>query len=185
MAPVNLRKTVRQLIEREAEHAAAGRPAHIIMKLNALTDEKSIQHLYRASRAGTQIDLIVRGICCLRPAVASTSETIRVRSIVGRFLEHSRILWFENGGDPDLYIGSADLMERNLDRRVEVLCPILDANLKRYVRDVVVDAYLQDNVRAWELGSDGSYTRVPEGSATLDAQEFLSARHSAEHGRDA
>ena len=180
VAPVNLRKTVRHLIEREAEHAAAGRPARIIIKINGLTDEKMIRHLYEASRAGTPIDLLVRGICCLRPGVPEASATIRVRSLVGRFLEHSRIFSFENGGHPETYIGSADLMERNLDRRVEVLCPIRDRELERYLREVVLDLYLRDNVRAWQLNSDGTYTRVISTEPLLDAQEALVAHHSAD-----
>ncbi len=135
VAPLSLRRRMNELIDRERAHAAAGRPAAIVFKINSLTDTGIIQELYRASQAGVRIDLIVRGICCLRPGIAGVSERIRVRSIVGRFLEHSRIYSFENGGAPQAFIGSADLMERNLDRRVEVLCPVLDRDLLEYLRE--------------------------------------------------
>jgi polyphosphate kinase len=161
VAPVNLRQRMLALIERELEHAQAGRPARIIAKINRLTDLEIIETLYRASRAGVEIDLIVRGSCMLRPGVPGLSETIRVRSIVGQFLEHSRIFYFANGGDDDVYIGSADWMTRNLNRRVEVVTPILDATLKRHLKDVVLAAYLRDNVKARTLNSEGGYERVP------------------------
>ena len=161
VAPVNLRSRMIALIEREIEHAEAGRPAQIIAKVNRLTDLEIIEKLYRASQAGVQIDLIVRGSCMLRPGVSGLSETVRVRSIVGRFLEHSRIFYFANGGDEDVYIGSADWMTRNLDRRVEVVTPILDPSLRRYLKDVVLAAYLRDNVKARLLTSEGCYERVP------------------------
>jgi len=161
VAPVNLRDRMLALIEREIEHAQAGRPAHIMAKINRLTDLETIDALYRASQAGVQIDLIVRGSCMLRPGVGGLSETIRVRSIVGQFLEHSRIFYFANGGAEDVYIGSADWMKRNLDRRVEVVTPILDANLKRHLKDVVLGAYLRDNQKARILNTEGLYERVP------------------------
>jgi polyphosphate kinase len=186
VAPVSLRRRVKELIDREAEHAAARRPARIILKLNGLTDTEIIQHLYRASQAGVQIDLIVRGICCLRPGVRGVSDRITVRSIVGRFLEHSRIFWFENGGDPRVFIGSADLMERNLDRRVEVLCPVLDPSLQSYLREAVLDAYLHDVERAWNLDASGTYSppaQPPDGHA-LNAQQFLLNRHTIEYQRE-
>jgi polyphosphate kinase len=160
VAPVNLRERMLALIEREIDHALAGRPARIAAKINRLTDLEIIDALYRASQAGVKIDLIVRGSCMLRPGVKGLSETVHVRSIVGRFLEHSRIFCFDNGGDDDVYIGSADWMTRNLDRRVEVVTPVLDSNLKRYLKDVVIAAYLRDNVKARVLNSDGSYDRV-------------------------
>jgi polyphosphate kinase len=160
------------LIEREISHAEAGRPARIAAKINRLTDLEIIDALYRASRAGLKIDLVVRGSCMLRPGVPGLSESIRVRSVVGRFLEHSRIFYFANGGNEDLYIGSADWMTRNLDRRVEVVTPILDQNLKRYLKDVVLEAYLKDNVKARMLNADGFYERVPQapGEAPFNCQ---------------
>ena len=168
VAPLDLRRKLRALLEREAAHARAGKPAHVIIKVNGLSDPGIIRDLYRTSRADVRIDLIVRGICSLRPGVPGISETIAVRSIVGRFLEHSRIFAFENGGDPEVYIGSADLMERNLNRRVETLCPVRDETLRRYLRETVLDAYLRDTLRAWTLRSDGEYERVvPERGARL------------------
>jgi polyphosphate kinase len=125
--------------------------------MNALVDRELIRALYAASQAGVRIDLIIRGVCCLRPGVPGWSETIRVRSIVGRFLEHSRIYYFRHGGEDLLYLGSADLMERNLDRRVEAVFPIEDPTLKAHVRDLILPAYLRDTVNARELRPDGSY----------------------------
>jgi polyphosphate kinase len=164
VAPVNLRERMLALIEREAAHARAGRPARIAAKVNRLTDLDIIEALYRASQAGVRIDLIVRGSCMLRPGVPGLSETIHVRNIVGRFLEHSRIFYFANGGEEDVYMGSADWMTRNLDRRVEVVVPIMDAQLKRYLKDVVLSAYLRDNVKARVLRPDGTYACVPAAS---------------------
>jgi polyphosphate kinase len=161
VAPVNLRERLLALIEREIDHAKTGRPARIAAKINRLTDLEIIDALYRASQSGVQIDLIVRGSCMLRPGVPGLSETVHVRSIVGQFLEHSRIFYFANGGDDDVYIGSADWMTRNLDRRVEVVTPILDVNLKRHLKDVVLGTYLKDNVKARILNADGLYERVP------------------------
>ena len=161
VAPVNLRERMLTLIEREIGHGLAGRAARILAKINRLTDLEIIDALYRASQAGVKIDLIVRGSCMLRPGVPGLSETIKVRSIVGQFLEHSRIFYFANGGDEDVYIGSADWMTRNLDRRVEVVTPILDANLKQHLKNVVLDTYLKDNVKARVLNADGVYERVP------------------------
>ena len=180
VAPVNLRRRMRELIDREAAHAREGLASRIVIKINGLTDNDMIQHLYRASQAGVAIDLIVRGTCCLRPGVAGVSDRITVRSIVGRFLEHSRILWFENGGRPEAFIGSADLMERNLDRRVEVLCPIVDPALRTYLRDAVLELYLQDTERAWTLETDGTYAPPPGGDTAVDAQMALLIRHSAD-----
>lgn len=161
VAPVNLRERMLALIEREIDHARAGRRAYIGAKINRLTDLEIIDALYRASQSGVKIDLIVRGSCMLRPGVPGLSETIHVRSIVGRFLEHSRIFCFGNGGEDDIYIGSADWMTRNLDRRVEVVTPVLNTNLKRYLKDVVLAAYLRDNVKARVLTADGNYEPVP------------------------
>jgi len=161
VAPVNLRVRMLALIEREIAHAEAGRPAHIAAKINRLTDLEIIDALYRASRAGVKIDLIVRGSCMLRPGVPGLSETVHVRSIVGQFLEHSRIFYFQNAGEEEVYIGSADWMTRNLDRRVEVVTPILDPHLRRHLKEVVIGAYLKDNVKARILNADGFYERVP------------------------
>ncbi len=175
VAPVSLRTGIRALIDREIEHAKDGRPARLIFKNNAITDLAKIRALYAASQAGVPIDLIVRGVCCLRPGVPGVSTTITVRSIVSRFLEHSRIYYFENGGSPEVYIGSADLMERNLDRRVEVLCPVTDPDIRHHLRHVVLDALLRDTERASRLLPDGEYLRCrPEpGEAPLNSQQFL------------
>jgi polyphosphate kinase len=173
VAPLQLRSKLCELIMREAEHARSGQPARIIIKVNAITDDQMIRVLYRASQAGVPIDLIVRGICSLRPGIPGISETIRVRSIVGRFLEHSRIYWFENGGNEELYIGSADLMERNLDRRVETLTPVLDKELKSHLKEAVLDAYLQDSDRAMVLDSNGRYTRPDPGTDAVNSQQQL------------
>jgi polyphosphate kinase len=186
VAPVGLRQGIRALIDREIEHAQAGRPARIIIKNNAVADQGIIKALYRASQAGVQVDMVVRGVCCLRPDVPGVSERISVRSIVGRFLEHSRIYYFLNGGEEEVYIGSADLMERNLDRRVEVVCPIHDASIKRHLRDTVLEALLSDTHRAWALQADGGYVRVrpSEGADPLNSQQFLLewySKHAALH----
>lgn len=181
VAPLNLRKRIIKLIRRETAHAKAGRPGRIIAKLNSLTDTAVIRALYSASQAGCSIDLIVRGICMLRPGVADLSENIRVRSIVGRFLEHSRIFYFGNNGKEEVFIGSADLMFRNLSRRVEVLTPIKDAQLRTVLKDTVLAAYLKDNVNARELRADGTYVRVKpaEGEKRFDAQlEFETVEFS-------
>jgi polyphosphate kinase len=180
VAPVQLRARLGELIAREAEHARAGRPSGIIAKVNAVTDDPMIRELYRASQAGVSIDLIVRGICCLRPGVPGVSETIRVRSVVGRFLEHSRLYFFENGGAPEMYLGSADLMERNLDRRVEALTPVRDPEIRRHLRDVVLDAYLRDTDRATELDANGRYRRptVDDDAERFNAQRFLLDHYS-------
>jgi polyphosphate kinase len=175
VAPVNLRQGMLELIRRETEHARAGRPARIAAKINRLADLEVVHALYEASQAGVVIDLIVRGLCILRPGVPGLSETITVRSIVGRFLEHSRVFYFANGGNEDLYIGSADWLPRNLNRRVEVIAPVEDADLKRYLNDVVLAAYLRDNVKARLLRPDGSYERVPlaPGAERFDSQLYF------------
>ena len=181
VAPLNLRKRIIKLIRRETAHAKAGRAARIVAKLNSLTDIALIRALYAASQAGVQIDLIVRGICMLRPGVPQVSENIRVRSIVGRFLEHSRIFYFQNNGKEEVFIGSADLMYRNLSRRVEVLTPIKDATLRAVLKDTVLGFYLKDNVNARELRADGTYTRLKhvEGDKRFDSQvEFETVEFS-------
>jgi polyphosphate kinase len=174
VAPVNLRERLTSLIERETAHAKAGRPARIIAKLNRLADEQIIDSLYEASRAGVEIDLVIRGICMLRPGVPGLSENIRVRSIVGRFLEHSRVMYFANDGQEEVYIGSSDWMHRNLSRRVEVVCPIEDPKLRAYLKDEVLQSYLRDNVNARELTADGSYKPVSAASESLfDSQMYF------------
>ena len=184
VAPLDLRRKLRALLEREATHARDGKPTHVIIKVNALSDPSIIRDLYRASRAGVRIDLIVRGICSLRPGVPGISETIAVRSVIGRYLEHSRVFSFENGGEPEVYIGSADLMERNLNQRVEALCPVRDETLRSYLRDTVLDAYLRDTQRAWTLQSDGRYERVrPETGSGFSAQHYL-VTHLPPYGAD-
>jgi len=161
-APFSLHQALLAKIERETEHARAGRPARIIAKLNALTESTVIQALYRASRAGVDIDLIVRGVCCLRPGVAGVSDRIRVRSIVGRFLEHSRVYYFENAGERDIYCASADWMDRNLFRRIEVAFPVETPDLQARVADDL-KLYLADDIQAWVMDSEGRYTRASPG----------------------
>jgi polyphosphate kinase len=180
VAPVNLRERMIGLIRRETEHAQAGRSARISVKINRLADVEIIRALYEASQAGVQIDLIVRGVCMLRPGVLGLSETISVRSIVGPLLEHSRVYYFANGGQEELYTGSADWMSRNFDRRVEVIAPVYDPNLKRYLKDVVLATYLKDNMRARRLLPDGSYERVQPapGEEKLDSQLYFENSHS-------
>jgi polyphosphate kinase len=171
-APFSLHSSLIAKIERETEHAKAGKPAHIIAKLNALTEAKVIQALYRASRAGVDVDLIIRGICCLRPGIAGASERIRVRSIVGRFLEHSRVYSFANGGSREIYCASADWMDRNLLHRTEVAFPIEAADLQQRVAEDL-DLYLKDDCQSWLLASDGHYARTSS-DGHLNAQtEFL------------
>src|SRR5271163_3860759 len=167
-APFSLHQALLAKIEREADHARAGRPARIIAKLNALTEPTIIQALYKASRAGVQIDLIIRGVCCLRPGVPGVSDHIRVRSVVGRFLEHSRVYCFENAGAREIYCASADWMDRNLFRRIEVAFPIESADLQaRVVEDLKL--YLEDDMQAWVLNTDGRYSRAV-GDAQVSAQ---------------
>jgi polyphosphate kinase len=173
VAPRNMRSSFIEMIDREAQHAAAGKPARIIAKMNSLVDEEIIQHLYEASEAGVDIDLIVRGICCLRPGVPGISERIRVISIVGRFLEHSRIFFFANAGDEEIYFGSADWMPRNFDRRVEVVTPIKDRRLHGRVISLL-ETLLADNRQAWDMNSDGSYVqRTPGGGPVISTHERL------------
>jgi polyphosphate kinase len=160
-APFSLHQAVVAKIDREIEQAQAGKPARIIAKLNSLTEVSIIQALYKASRAGVDVDLIVRGICCLRPGVKGVSDRIRVRSIVGRFLEHSRVFCFENGGAREVYCASADWMDRNLFRRIEVAFPVEAKELKARVYDDL-QLYLEDDVQAWNMHADGNYTRVSE-----------------------
>jgi polyphosphate kinase len=174
VSPLTLRQTLTNLIAREVACHRRGERGYIILKMNGLVDSDVIQLLYRASREGVNVDLLVRGICCLRPGVPGLSERIRVRSIVGRFLEHSRVWYFRNGGCDDVYIGSADLMPRNLDRRVEIMAPLKDAALRDRVFGILRQ-YLADNVKARELRADGKYVRAGAGPGEqlVDAQFVL------------
>lgn len=175
VAPLHLRERLIALIRREKKHKLAGKPASIKIKVNSITDSQIIRELYDASKAGVEIDLIVRGICMLRPGISGLSETIRVRSVIGRFLEHSRVFWFANGGAAsEVYIGSADLMTRNLDRRVELLVPILDDEIKTYLSETLLDAYLRDTINARMLRPDGTYKRLSNRQAKgFDSQMFF------------
>jgi polyphosphate kinase len=189
VAPTTLRRELLAAIEREAAHAAAGRPAGIVAKMNSLVDPEVIRALYGASRAGVRIDLLVRGICCLRPGVQGVSETIRVRSVVGRFLEHSRVVWLRDGGRDTMMVGSADWMQRNLNARVEAVFPVDDPSLKRKLQQVL-DIQWRDTVKGRELHADGVYRRVKRrrGQRKVDSQRRLlelSARRAAEGSREA
>jgi polyphosphate kinase len=171
-----------EAIRREQRNARDGKPARITAKMNALIEEAVIRALYAASQAGVQIDLIVRGACALRPGVKGLSDNIRVRSVLGRFLEHHRVWCFENGGAQDVYLASADWMGRNLFRRIEVAYPVLDPELKARVIDEGLRIYLEDNSDAWELDAQGVYHKIKakgRGSA-LSAQEELLKRLSAQ-----
>ena len=176
-SPFRLHESLQSLIEREIAHARAGRNARIIAKLNALVDPQTIESLYRAATAGVRIDLIVRGVCALRPGLPGVSENIQVRSIVGRFLEHSRVYWFENGGRPQLYLASADWMERNFFRRIEVAFPITQAKLRARIREDL-ERWLTDNSTAWLLQSDGRYQRAT-GAPPVDSQALLLENYAA------
>lgn len=185
VAPVSLRDRMTALIRREIAHCQSGNPGYIRAKMNSLVDQPMIKTLYEASQAGVKIDLIVRGICCLRPGIAGVSDTIRVISIVGRFLEHSRIFQFYNNGQEELYIGSADWMTRNLDRRVEAVTPVEDPALVEELK-TILEILSTDNRHAWDLQSDGSYTqRSPaEEETEQDAQTLLMQRvHQLNHSR--
>lgn len=181
VAPRELRARFLEMIDREIEHRKAGRAAGIVAKLNAISDETIVEALYRASQAGVPIELLVRGLCELRPGVPGVSDTIRVRSLVGRFLEHSRIFVFENGGEREVYMGSADWMGRNLDRRVEVIVPVLCPELRDRVTDEILGTLMRDDAQTRWLQSDGTYVRrIPPGGPAHSAQlEFLAAGRSA------
>ncbi len=176
MAPLNLRSRTIELIEREVARHTPEKPGRIIAKLNALVDGEIIRALYVASQRGVRIDLLVRGICCLRPGIPGVSENIRVISIVGRFLEHSRIFFFQNGGDEELYLSSADWMPRNLNRRVEVMFPVEDQESRARLKDIL-EVYLRDNVKARVLNADGSWIRKgrEEGEEAINSQEYFLA----------
>jgi polyphosphate kinase len=179
-APFNLHAQLLNAINYEKEHAKAGRRGHIIAKMNALLDKEIIEALYEASRAGVKIDLIVRGVCSLRPGIRNLSENIRVRSVIGRFLEHSRIFYFRNNGEHNIYLASADWMPRNFFRRIEICFPILDNRLKKRIMREGLKPYLKDNTQAWEMQPDGQY-RLKSGHpqkevcAQLDLLEELAA----------
>ena len=174
VAPINLRDRLNALFDREIQHKRDGRPARIIAKFNRLADLQIVNKLYEVSKAGVEVDLIVRGICMLRPGIPGLSDNITVRSVVGRFLEHSRVFYFENGGEEEIYIGSADWMARNLKHRIEVVVPVAEAGAKDYLRNVLLDAYLRDNSKARELQSDGSYALIPRASnESFDSQAYF------------
>jgi polyphosphate kinase len=175
VAPFNLRTGLEKLIRREIEHAKAGRKAHLIFKVNAIVDPYFIELLYEASQAGVKVDLLVRSMCCLRPGIKGVSDNVKVVSIVGRYLEHSRLYYFYNDGVDEIYMGSADLMPRNLNHRVEVVFPVADTEQVRYLRDEVLEMYLHDNTRARVLQEDGTYLRLQPSSEekAVDVQEAL------------
>lgn len=175
VAPINLRNRMEALIQREIEHQRKNGNGRLIFKINSLVDKPMIQLLYQASMAGVKIELIVRSICCLRPGLEGISENIRVTSVVGRFLEHSRIYYFYNGGREEVLLGSADLMPRNIDRRVEVLFPVEDPRLVRYLKDDILDIYLRDNVKARRMNPDGTYRREKPGNKEepFNSQEWF------------
>jgi polyphosphate kinase len=177
VAPTSMRNRVCELIDREVALVRAGRPGRITAKLNAISDAETIETLYRASRAGVEIDLIIRGICCLRPGVEGVSERIRVISIIGRFLEHSRLWRFNNGGAPEYYIGSSDWMPRNFDRRVEAVVPVEDQSLHPRL-DSLLETCLSDNRNAWELRSDGTYRQRHPGRDRERAAQVIWQRDS-------
>jgi polyphosphate kinase len=170
-----MRDQILQRIEREIERHQKNGDGYLAFKMNSLVDKRSIKALYRASQAGVKVDLQVRGICCLRPGVSGVSENITVTSIVGRFLEHPRIFYFRNGGDEEVLLGSADLMPRNLNRRVEQLFPVDDDHLLQALRDEILNVHLKDNVQARRLLPDGAYERVhpQDGEKPLDSQLWM------------
>lgn len=175
VAPVNIRQRLEGLIDREIAYAAKGEKANLIFKVNHLVDKGMIKRLYTASQAGVKVDLLVRGVCCLRPGIKGVSDNITVTSIVGRFLEHSRIYYFRNHGDEEIFLGSADLMPRNIDRRVEVLFPVQEHKLINQIRDQILAVYLKDNVKARRMQPDGSYVRIhPEkNEEPIDSQAWF------------
>jgi polyphosphate kinase len=183
VAPLGLREQVLELIGREGRNAELGRPSRIIVKMNALVEPTVIDALYRAAQAGVRIDLIVRGTCCLRPDMPGLSENIRVISIVDRFLEHSRIFYFENAGDPEVFLGSADWMPRNFFRRIELMFPVEDARLKARLIQELLPVILKDNVKARQLRADGGYVGMTpsEGQEAIRSQAVFQtlARESA------
>ena len=184
VAPVSLRRRLEAFIVREIEVAQKGGTGHLIFKMNALEDPEMIKLLYRASQAGVRVDLLVRGLCCLRPGIPGISDRIQVSSAVGRFLEHSRIYYFGNGGREEVFLGSADLMPRNLNRRVEIVFPVESPSLVKRIRQEILDVYLTDDVNTYRVGSDGVYRRAPrkETGGGIDAHErFMNLRSASRH----
>ncbi|MEI8032519.1 MAG: polyphosphate kinase 1 [Chlorobiaceae bacterium] len=175
VSPINTRKRLVELIEREISWSRKSEGGHIILQMNALVDAQIIRTLYQASGAGVKIDLIVRGICCLKPGIAGVSENIRVRSIIGRFLEHSRAYYFNNGGKPELYLGSADIMPRNLDHRVETLFPVFDKSCIRSVKSDL-DIMMSDNLKAWSMNPDGTYSKIDNDAPRVSSQALFLLR---------
>jgi len=175
VAPLRLRHRFLGLIEREIDNVNEGGQGKIILKMNALSDPTVIRHLYRASMAGVEIDLIIRGICCLKPGMPEVSENIRVRSIVGRYLEHSRIFWFYNNGHDEIFISSADMMERNLDRRIEIMVPVEDRRIHHRLKEIL-DIYLKDSLKARVLNTEGEYVRDINEPNPFGSQDFLRRR---------
>jgi polyphosphate kinase len=176
VAPLTMAESFLRLIRREQEHAQAGRPAHIVAKMNALLEPSVIEALYQASQSGVEIDLIIRGLSILRPGVKGLSDNIRVRSVVGRFLEHSRIFHFANGGDAEIYLGSADWMPRNLFERCEVVFPVRDPIARTRIHDEILPAYLADTLKARLQQPDGRYIRaskLPKDAPLFSSQDFL------------
>jgi polyphosphate kinase len=182
IAPVTMRKRLTGMVRREADHAREGRRARIVVKANALEDPGMVEELYRASMAGVDVDLVVRDICRLRPGIEGLSDTVDVYSIVDRFLEHSRIFYFENGGDPEYYLGSADWMTRNLDNRVEAVAPVTDTDIREQLR-FILELCLRDNRSAWTMNADGTYDqRTPdEDEPVVSTQDVLMACARAAH----
>ena len=178
VAPAAMRRGIEERIDREIEHAKNGEEAHLIFKMNSLVDKPMIRRLYRASRAGVKIELNVRGMCCLRPGVPGVSENISERSVVGRFLEHSRVYWFRNGGEEEVLLGSADLMPRNLNRRVEILFPVRDKGILRRLRDEILPVYMRDNMKTRVLHADGVWEHIwpADGEEPLNSQEWFVAQ---------
>lgn len=183
VAPINLRQRMVALIRREVEHQNAGRDGHLIFKMNSLVDSPIIRELYKASQAGVRVELLVRGICCLRPGIKGISDNIQITSIVGRYLEHSRIYYFRNAGKEEVYLGSADLMPRNINRRVEVLFPVENKAMIDYLHNEVLKIGLADNVKGRRMQPDGSYERLKPGSkdTPLNSQEWLLNWHHQAH----
>ncbi len=185
VAPINLRQRFEEMVLREIEIARTGAPAHLIFKMNSLVDQPMIQLLYLASQCGVRVDLITRGICCLRPGITGLSENIRVISILGRFLEHSRIYYFHNGGNEEIYMGSADLMPRNLNQRVEVLFPVEDRSMISHIRANILQPYLEDTIKARIMKPDGTYTRMhPEkAQEAVNIQSLFLSKRKKGNGR--